>query len=110
MYAHVTISFFKGERRLSRRRNGGHNMITGMPRIAIAVHDFSNTVATFRDKFGMPVMDLSGTSVDDIGAKLAMCVPTGGSNIEIISSADPGTHLSQSRTIVLERPGVALFG
>ena len=109
MYAHVAMSFFRGDRRLCRGGNGGRNMITGMPRIAIAVHDFSNTVATFRDKFGMPVMDLSGTSVDDLGAKLAMCVPTGGSNIEIMSPADPGTPLSQSLTRFLERRGEGLF-
>ena len=57
-------------------------MITGMPRIAIAVHDFDATVATFRDHLGMPVLDISESSVKSLGAKLAMCVPAGGSNIE----------------------------
>jgi len=56
-------------------------MITGMPRIAIVVRDFAETVITFRDKFGMPVIDLSEGSVESLGAKLAMCVPDGGSNI-----------------------------
>ena len=84
-------------------------MITGMPRIAIAVRDFSNTVATFRDKFGMPVMDLSGTSVDDLGAKLAMCVPGSGSNIEIMSPADPAAPLSVSLQRFLDRRGEGLF-
>ena len=52
-------------------------MITGMPRIAIAVHDFDATVATFRDQLGMPVLDISESSVKSLGAKLAMCVPAG---------------------------------
>ena len=51
-------------------------MITGMPRIAIAVRDFPTTVATFRDKLGMPVIDMSEGSVESLGAKLAMCVPS----------------------------------
>ncbi len=84
-------------------------MITGMPRIAIAVHDFPATVATFRDKFGMPVIDLSGSSVDNLGAKLAMCVPAGGSNIELMSPADPGAPLSQSLQRFLDRRGEGLF-
>ncbi len=84
-------------------------MITGMPRIAIAVHDFPATVATFRDKFGMPVIDLSGSSVDNLGAKLAMCVPRGGSNIELMSPADPGAPLSQSLQRFLDRRGEGLF-
>ncbi|MCZ6501028.1 MAG: VOC family protein, partial [Gammaproteobacteria bacterium] len=84
-------------------------MITGMPRIAIAVHDFSATVSTFRDKFGMPVIDLSESSVDNLGAKLAMCVPKGGSNIELMSPADPGAPLSQSLQRFLDRRGEGLF-
>jgi len=84
-------------------------MITGMPRIAIAVKDFSATVATFRDKFGMPVIDLSESSVDNLGAKLAMCVPKGGSNIELMSPADPSAPLSQSLQRFLDRRGEGLF-
>ena len=53
-------------------------MITGMPRIAIAVRDFDGIVTTFRDQFGMPVIDISDSSVDSLGAKLAMCVPQRG--------------------------------
>ena len=34
-------------------------MITGMPRIAIAMHDFDACVDTFRNEFGMPVVDLT---------------------------------------------------
>ena len=84
-------------------------MITGMPRIAIAVRDFPTTVATFRDKLGMPVVDLSEGSVESLGAKLAMCVPEGGSNIELMSPADPAAPLSQSLQRFLDRRGEGLF-
>ncbi len=84
-------------------------MITGMPRIAIAVHDFRASVATFRDKLGMPVIDLSETSVESLGARLAMCVPEGGSNIELLSPADSAAPLSQSLQRFLERRGEGLF-
>ncbi len=46
-------------------------MITGMPRIAIAMHDFEKCVATFRDALGMPVIDLSSNSEEALGAKVA---------------------------------------
>ena len=84
-------------------------MITAMPRIAIAVRDFSATVATFRDKLGMPVLDMSESSVESLGARLAMCVPKGGSNIELMSPADPATPLSQSLQRFLDRRGEGLF-
>jgi len=84
-------------------------MITGMPRIAIAVRDFPSTVATFRDKLGMPVIDMSEGSVESLGAKLAMCVPKGGSNIELMSPADPTAPLSQSLQRFLDRRGEGLF-
>ena len=78
-------------------------MITGMPRIAIAVRDFATSVATFREKLGMPVVDLSENSVKSLGARLALCVPEGGSNIEIMSPADPSAALSQSLQRFLDR-------
>jgi catechol 2,3-dioxygenase-like lactoylglutathione lyase family enzyme len=84
-------------------------MITGMPRIAIAVNDFSMAVATFRDKLGMPVIDLSESSVSSLGANLAMCVPKGGSNIELMSPADRAAPLSQSLHRFLDRRGEGLF-
>ena len=84
-------------------------MITGMPRIAIAVADFDAVVATFRDQFGMPVIDLSPGSIDSLGAKLAMCVPPGGSNIELMSPGDPEAPLSQSLQRFLDRRGDGLF-
>ncbi|MEJ2130171.1 MAG: VOC family protein [Gammaproteobacteria bacterium] len=84
-------------------------MITGMPRIAIAVHDFDATVATFRDRLAMPVLDISENSVPSLGAKLAMCVPEGGSNIELMSPANPDAPLSQSLQRFLDRRGEGLF-
>lgn len=84
-------------------------MITAMPRIAIAVNDFSETVATFRDKLGMPVVDLSESSFKSLGANLAMCIPEGGSNIELMSPADPASPLSQSLQKFLDRRGEGLF-
>ena len=84
-------------------------MITGMPRIAIAVHDFAACVASFREKLGMPVVDVSESSVKDLGASLAICVPKGGSNIEIMSPADPSAALSQSLQRFLDRRGEGLF-
>lgn len=84
-------------------------MITGMPRIAIAVRDFAAAVNTFRDKLGMPVLDVSESSVKDLGAKLAMCIPEGGSNIELMSPADPTAPLSISLQRFLDRRGEGLF-
>lgn len=84
-------------------------MITAMPRIAIAVRDFEDTVATFREALGMPVIDLTPGSVESLGARLAMCVPPGGSNIEIMSPADPEAPLSQSLQGFLDRRGEGLF-
>lgn len=84
-------------------------MITAMPRIAIAMHDFDAAVETFRGELGMPVVDLTPGSVESLGAKLAMCVPEGGSNIELMSPANPGAPLSQSLSRFLERRGEGLF-
>ncbi len=84
-------------------------MITGMPRIAIAVHDYSAVVSLFKDKFGMPVIDLSKSSLPEYGAALGMCVPEGGSNIELMSPVDPSTPLSKSLQGFLDRRGQGLF-
>ena len=84
-------------------------MITAMPRIAIALNDFDAGIETFRDQFGLPVVDISAGSVDSLGAKLAMCVPEGGSNIELMSPANPDAPLSQSLSRFLERRGEGLF-
>ena len=84
-------------------------MITAMPRIAIALHDFEAGIETFRQQLGLPVVDLSSGSVDSLGAKLAMCVPEGGSNIELMSPANPAAPLSESLTRFLQRRGEGLF-
>jgi catechol 2,3-dioxygenase-like lactoylglutathione lyase family enzyme len=84
-------------------------MITGMPRIAIAVQDFPAIIDLFRDKLGMPVLDISESSVESLGASLAMCVPEGGSNIELMSPAKPAAPLSQSLQRFLDRRGDGLF-
>lgn len=84
-------------------------MITAMPRIAIAVEDFTSVISMFRDKLGMPVLDISTESVPGLGAKLAMCVPEGGSNIEIMSPANPDTPLSQSVQRFIDRRGEGHF-
>lgn len=84
-------------------------MITAMPRIAIAMHDFDAAVTTFRDVFGMPVVNLSDQTVPTLGAHVGMCVPAGGSNIELMSPADPGKPLSQALQKFLDRRGDGLY-
>lgn len=84
-------------------------MITGMPRIAIAVDDYAAAVATFRDRFGMSYVDLSDRTVPDLGAHVGMCVPQGGSNIELMAPSDPEAPLSQSLQRFLDRRGAGLY-
>ena len=84
-------------------------MITGMPRIAIAAWDFDALLERFRDDLGLPVIDLSDFSRREYGANLAMCVPEGGSNIELMSPVDPEAPLSKSLRGFLERRGQGLF-
>jgi hypothetical protein len=80
-------------------------VITAMPRIAIVMHDFGLAIATFRDGFGMPVVDFSDRTVPDLGAHVAMCMPDGGSNVELMAPADPAKPLSQSLQKCLDRRG-----
>jgi catechol 2,3-dioxygenase-like lactoylglutathione lyase family enzyme len=84
-------------------------LITAMPRIAIATRDFAGIVAAFRDVLGMPVVDFSAHSAPNLGAKLAMCVPPGGSNIELMSPHAAAAPLSQSLARFLDRRGDGLF-
>lgn len=84
-------------------------MITAMPRIAIAVHDFDAAVATFREALGMPVVDFSSRTVPSLGAHVAMCVPPGGSNIELMAPADPAAALGQALQSSLARRGEGLY-
>jgi methylmalonyl-CoA/ethylmalonyl-CoA epimerase len=83
-------------------------MITGMPRIAIAVRNMDEAVRTFRDRFGMPVNEVP-QSVESLGVRIAMCTPAGGSNIELMSPAAPGEPLNESLQKFLDRRGEALF-
>lgn len=84
-------------------------MISAVPRIAIAVHDFDKAVATFRDVFAMPVLDFSPDTVPSLGAHVGMCVPPGGSNIELMAPATPEAPLAQSIQRFLDRRGEGLF-
>ncbi len=84
-------------------------MITALPRIAIAVHDFPAAVATFRDVFGMPVVDFSDRTVPSLGAHVAMCVPEGGSNVELMAPSDPAAPLSLALQKFLDRRGDGLY-
>src|SRR5438093_112100 len=84
-------------------------MITALPRIAIAVHNFDAAVATFHDDFGMPVVDLSEQTVSALGAHVGMCAPEDGSNIELMAPADAGKPLSLALQKFLDRRGEGLF-
>lgn len=80
-----------------------------MPRIAIAVNDFETAVTKFREGFGLPVVDFSDRTVPDLGAHVGMCVPEGGSNIELMAPATPDKPLSQSLQKFLDRRGEGLY-
>lgn len=84
-------------------------MITALPRIAIAVDDFEGAVSTFREGFGLPVADFSERTVPALGAHVGMCVPEGGSYIELMSPADPDKPLSQALQKFLRRRGEGLY-
>jgi hypothetical protein len=57
----------------------------------------------------MPIVDVSESSVASLGVNVAMCVPEGGSNIELMSPADPNAPLSHSLQKFLARRGEGLF-
>jgi catechol 2,3-dioxygenase-like lactoylglutathione lyase family enzyme len=80
-----------------------------MPRVAIAAADFEGLVDTCRNRLGLPVIDLSDQTVPALGANLAMCVPPGGSNIELMSPAIADAPLAQSLQRFLDRRGQGLF-
>jgi hypothetical protein len=84
-------------------------VITGMPRIAIAGRDLTVMVSTFKDKLGLPVVDLRELSTNTFGAGLAMCTPEGGSNIELMAPEDRATALSQSIQGFIDRRGEGHF-
>jgi len=84
-------------------------MITGMPRIAIATGDFDGVLDAFRNRLGLPVIDVSEETVPSLGARIAMCVPVGGSNIELMSPEVPEAPLCQSLQRFLDRRGQGFF-
>lgn len=84
-------------------------MITNVPRIAIAMTDYDAAVALFRDAFGLPVFDFSPDTVPSLGAHVGMCQPRGGSNIELMSPADPDAPLAQALQRSLDRRGDGFY-
>jgi catechol 2,3-dioxygenase-like lactoylglutathione lyase family enzyme len=83
-------------------------MITAMPRIAIAVRDMNRAIETFRDVLGMPVYEFAWVR-KSLGIRMALCVPVGGSHIELMSPEDPARAHSRSLIRFLERRGEGLF-
>ncbi len=84
-------------------------MINALPRIAIAVNDFDAALRYFGDSLGMPIVDLSASTAPDLGASVALCVPEGGSNIEIMSPAAPDMALAQALQRFLDQRGEGLY-
>ncbi len=83
-------------------------MITAMPRIAIAVRDMDRALETFRDGLGMPVHEFEWVR-KALGIRMSLCVPPGGSHIELMSPADPARAHGASLIRFLERRGEGLF-
>ncbi|MBV1879475.1 MAG: VOC family protein [Pseudomonadales bacterium] len=85
-------------------------MITGMPRIAIAVQDIQPIVSFFQHQLGMRVVDLSkDKTANKLGANLAMCIPEGGSNIELMAPDAPDAPLSKSLQKFIDGRGEGIF-
>ena len=85
--------------------------ITGLPRIAIAMTaaEYAEAIVTFRDTFGMAVIDMSDQTVPDLGAHVGMCQPAIGSNIELMAPADPSAPLGIAMQRFLDRRGTGLY-
>ena len=85
--------------------------ITGLPRIAIAMTaaEYAEAIVTFRDTFGMAVVDMSDRTVPDLGAHVGMCQPAVGSNIELMAPADPNAPLGMAMQRFLDRRGTGLY-
>jgi catechol 2,3-dioxygenase-like lactoylglutathione lyase family enzyme len=83
-------------------------MITAMPRIAIAVRDMDRAITTFRDQLGMPVYEFAWVR-KALGIRMSLCVPAGGSHIELMSPEDPARSHSVSLIRFLDRRGEGLF-
>jgi catechol 2,3-dioxygenase-like lactoylglutathione lyase family enzyme len=83
-------------------------MITAMPRIAVAVRDMDRAITTFRDRLGMPVYEFEWLR-QALGIRMSLCVPAGGSHIELMSPYDAARAHSGSLIRFLERRGEGLF-
>ncbi|HSD09445.1 MAG TPA: VOC family protein [Candidatus Binatia bacterium] len=83
-------------------------MITAMPRIAIAVRDMDRAITTFRDQLGMPVYEFDWVRTA-LGIRMSLCVPAGGSHIELMAPEDPARAHSKSLIRFLDRRGEGLF-
>jgi methylmalonyl-CoA/ethylmalonyl-CoA epimerase len=83
-------------------------MITAMPRIAIAVRDMDRAITTFRDRLGMPVYEFDWVR-KALGIRMSLCVPAGGSHIELMAPEDPARAHSGSLIRFLDRRGEGLF-
>ncbi|HEX9642047.1 MAG TPA: VOC family protein [Candidatus Krumholzibacteria bacterium] len=83
-------------------------MVTAMPRIAIAVRDMDRAITTFGDHLGMPVHEFEWVR-KALGVRMALCVPAGGSHIELMSPEDPERAHSKSLIRFLDRRGEGLF-
>ena len=85
--------------------------ITGLPRIAIAMTavEYAEAIVTFRDTFGMAVIDMSDQTVPDLGAHVGICQPVVGSNIELMAPADPSAPLGMAMQRFLDRRGTGLY-
>jgi methylmalonyl-CoA/ethylmalonyl-CoA epimerase len=83
-------------------------MITAMPRIAVAVRDMDRAITTFRDRLGMPVHEFDRVR-DELGIRMALCAPRGGSHIELMSPQDASRAHAKSLVRFLDRRGEGLF-
>ena len=84
-------------------------MITGMPRVAIAVESFDKAMSKFQNELGMHVVDFSPETVPSLGAHVGMCQPQGGSNIELMAPSNPSEPLSQALQKFLDRRGEGIY-
>jgi catechol 2,3-dioxygenase-like lactoylglutathione lyase family enzyme len=83
-------------------------MITGLPRIAIAVRDMDRAISTFGDGLGMPVCEFGGLD-ESLGIRMALCTPPGGSHIELMAPAQPDRAHARSLQGFIDRRGEGLF-
>jgi catechol 2,3-dioxygenase-like lactoylglutathione lyase family enzyme len=83
-------------------------MITAMPRIAVAVRDMDRAITTFRDRLGLPVYEFDWVR-KALGIRMSLCVPAGGSHIELMAPEDPARAHSGSLIRFLDRRGEGLF-